>query len=132
MINKFLGKRLDNGERVEGDIIQKAGRAWIVTDFKTPKCIKCGGLQILSTTYEVHPDSVSMWTGKHDKNGVEVYFGERLKSGAGTEYEVVWVDLMAAFWIIQVSYPYEKYTAEIIPKCEIIKNRRPVCPDKRK
>jgi len=76
---KYRGQRKDNGEWVYGDLIQKNGRAWIVTEFETPKSIKCGGLQILATTYEVIPETVGESTGIQDKNGVEIYAGNKAK-----------------------------------------------------
>lgn len=68
---KCKGKRIDNGEFVYGDRIEKNGFAWIVVDFEIPKSIKCGGLQVLSTTYEVVPETVGQFTGFMDKNGTE-------------------------------------------------------------
>lgn len=68
---KCKGKRIDNGEFVYGDRIEKNGFAWIVVAFEIPKSIKCGGLQVLSTTYEVVPETVGQFTGFMDKNGTE-------------------------------------------------------------
>lgn len=119
MIAKFRGKRID-------------GKGWVygchVEQFSMAAAYEVVGSYIswmdngVYNEQEVHPDSVGMWTGKQDKNGVDVYFGQRLKSNSGTEYEVVWIELMAAFWVIQVYHPYEKYTAEIIPKCAVTDN----------
>ncbi len=71
---------------------------------------------------EVHPESVGQSTGLKDKNGTETYNQQRLKSDSDVEYKIEWIELMAAFWVVKQEYPYpfEKYTAEIIPKLELI------------
>lgn len=63
---EFKANRVDNGKEVRGDLIQQDWRAWIVVEFDMPKTIKCGGYQILSTTYEVHPASIQQIGFKPD------------------------------------------------------------------
>ena len=71
MIHKFRGMRIDSSEWVYGDSIESS-KAYIVTAIGKTKTIKCGGL-ITCTVYEVHPDSVGMWTGLKDKNEIDWY-----------------------------------------------------------
>ena len=76
----------------------------------------CGIISII-------PPTVGQDTGKKDKNGKATYFGQRLKDKTGIEYTIVWIDMMAAFWVIQTEYPYKKYTAELISKLEVIHDK---------
>jgi len=119
-IGKYRGQRKDNGELVYGDLIQKNGRAWIVTEFETPKSIKCGGLQILATTYEVIPETVGEFTGEHDKersrffpHGKEIWEGGIVKASIyqGEESQIlpVYYD-KGAFWI-----DYEDSESDRVP-----------------
>ena len=76
----FRGKRTDNGEFVEGDLIHgvsaKGGRMYIlpiVSNLAYLKgCNPLGG-------YNVVPDSVGQFTGITDKNGTKVFEADVVK-----------------------------------------------------
>ncbi len=120
MEHKFRGKRTDNGDWVYGYYICYGAYHYIIEKRTTNWAINP---QIYVPKYiEVHPDSVGMWTGKKDKNSVDVYSGQKLKDDFGGIYSVVWIDLMASFWVVQDSGQYRKYTAETIEKLEVIGN----------
>jgi len=74
MISKYRGRRIDNGEWVYGCYVYP-----VSIDGEE---LAIGKHFIINVSYsdqpndgfiEVHPDSVSMWTGLKDKNGVEIY-----------------------------------------------------------
>ena len=71
----FRGKRLDNGEWIEGNLFYPD------TD-NYPTQILLGN-NIATFTYNVDPDTVSEFTGLHDKNGKHVFEGDIIKIKGG-------------------------------------------------
>lgn len=115
------------GEFVYGSLVKIADRCFII-----PICDTChssegytGGTLYFTYWYQVDPATVGQSTGLKDKNGVEAYFADRLKDSKGIEYEIVWADAFAAFWVVDCEYPYDHFTAEIIKKLEIIHDTPP-------
>ncbi len=74
----FRGKRVDNGEWVEGSLIKHLnGRSYI---FPIAASItKCCALyeKVINPTYEVIPSSVGQYIGLDDKNGKKMFTGMR-------------------------------------------------------
>lgn len=77
----FIGKRVDNGEWVEGNYIQK-----IRPDRKEPTFWCCFIQDMALSRYEVLPETVGQFTGFIDKNGKKIFNGAIVKNGDYTYF----------------------------------------------
>jgi len=106
---KFRGKSIESNNWVYGFYVESKGRHFIVD--KDAKYI-CQTIHITSnvnghTLYnfiEVHPDTVGMFTGRKDKDGVDIW-GKSLLTFVNLKdvFVVEWDDTKAGFIVIKVS-----------------------------
>jgi uncharacterized phage protein (TIGR01671 family) len=104
----FRGQRIDNGEWVEGDLIQIGGGALIYHgDKKEVEVIKqedspCSVGFYPNEISVVIPKTVGQFTGLTDKNGVKIFEGDILLFG-DTSFVVEWKNDITGFGFLDSS-----------------------------
>jgi hypothetical protein len=112
MIPLCKAKRIDNGEWVEG---------YVIYDQYTQECEIMRAIKKAPDSLDrdtiwlwdkVRPETVCLWTGKTDKNGVKIFRGDRvLGDPDGGESVVEWNPHVCAFGLVKDTvyiYPTDK------------------------
>lgn len=74
--NKLRGQRVDNNEWVYGYLVKQFGKYKIYDDSKE---------NCKDWIYEVIPETIGRFSGATDKNGIEVYEGDKVKAFNGVD-----------------------------------------------
>ena len=85
-MRKYRGKRKDNGELVYGSHCDLAGLHYIA-EYPVGAGQNTDG-KIIGSWHEVHLDTVGQFTGRTDKNRVEIYEDDLYKAKDGIVYQV--------------------------------------------
>lgn len=120
----FRGKRLDNGEWVEGDLSQDRDLGTAYVQGFDYYCDECG-LQREPFGFEVDPETVGQFTGLTDKNGRKIFEGDVCLDSTGWVFVVIWDSDNGRFLGRHSKPRGDTYICYVgrVPAVEIIGNR---------
>lgn len=123
----FRGKRLDNGEWVEGYYMWSMGKSYITHVHCVMPSLSDPGGEYFENTHEIVPETVGQFTGLPDKNRNKIFDGDILKiqlpmggfwGNVKTE-KIGAVNYEKNYGAYEVRWQYSKNQHHVILNCDV-------------